>query len=170
MKKISFLLMAMVLTISVFAQNSDKKPLSPPASVSNTTASGVTVSINYSQPSVRGRTIGKDLEPKDGKVWRAGANKTTLFEINKDVTIEGKTLAAGKYGLFVLTNNGTWTFIFSKKWDHWGTEYSESDDALRIPVKVKKAAKFAETLAYFISKDGRVSLLWGSNEASIMVK
>lgn len=170
MKKVSFLLMAMVLTIGVFAQNENKKPLSPPASASNTTSSGVTISISYSQPSVRGRTIGKDLEPKDGQVWRAGANKTTSFEVNKDVTIDGKALTAGKYGLFVLTNNDTWTFIFSKKWDHWGTEYSESDDALRVPVKAEKAAKFTETLTYLINTDGKVSLLWGSNEASFTVK
>ncbi|WP_026309995.1 DUF2911 domain-containing protein [Niabella aurantiaca] len=171
MKKLLFLLAGFCFVIGVSAQNGEKKkPASPPASVSKTTASGVTISINYSQPSVKGRTIGKDVEPRDGTVWRAGANKTTLFELSKDASIDGKPLPAGKYGLHVLTNNGDWTFIFSKKWDQWGTEYNEADDALRVTVKSTKPAKFAETLTYTISEKGRVALLWGGHEAGFTVK
>ncbi|MCF3110106.1 DUF2911 domain-containing protein [Niabella sp. CC-SYL272] len=171
MKKLLFFLAGICLVIGVSAQNGEKKkPASPPAAVSKTIKSGVTVSINYSQPSVKGRTVGKDVEPMDGKVWRAGANKTTLFELSKDATINGKQLPAGKYGLHVLTGNGDWTFIFSKKWDQWGTEYSEADDALRVTVKSKKPAKFAEALTYTISDNGQVSLLWGDHEAGFTVK
>ncbi|MGJ7030703.1 DUF2911 domain-containing protein [Niabella hirudinis] len=171
MKKLLFLLAGACLVTGVFAQNGEKKkPASPPAAVSKTVKSGVTISINYSQPSVKGRTIGKDVEPKDGTVWRAGANKTTLFEISKDVAVEGKSLPAGKYGLHVLTNDGSWTFIFSKKWDQWGTEYNEADDALRVTVKSKKPAKFSEALTYTIGNNGRVALLWGDHEAGFTVK
>jgi len=171
MKKLLFLLAGICFVMSVSAQNGEKKkPASPPAAVSKTIKSGVTVAINYSQPSVKGRTIGKDVEPKDGTVWRAGANKTTLFEVSKDVTVDGKPLAAGKYGLHVLTNSGDWTFIFSKKWDQWGTEYSEADDALRVTVKSKKPSKFAEALTYTIADNGRVALLWGDHEAGFTVK
>jgi len=49
-----------------------------------------------------------------GKVWRAGANEATIFEINKDVKVEGKTLAAGKYALFMLPAENEWTVIFNK--------------------------------------------------------
>ncbi|ANH84075.1 hypothetical protein A8C56_19685 [Niabella ginsenosidivorans] len=170
MKKFLFIFIAIAFVMGASAQDAAKKPASPPASVTKKTASGVTITIDYSQPSVKGRTIGKDLEPKDGQVWRAGANKTTLFEIDKDVTIEGKPLPAGKYGLHVLTNNGDWTFIFSKKWDQWGTEYAEADDALRVTVKAAKAAKFTETLTYLVGENGKVSLLWGDYVATFTVK
>ncbi|HEX7754454.1 MAG TPA: DUF2911 domain-containing protein [Niabella sp.] len=170
MKKLLFLFAAVAVVFSVAAQDGAKKPASPPASVTKKTASGVTITIDYSQPSVKGRTIGKDLEPKDGQVWRAGANKTTLFEIDKDATIDEKPLPAGKYGLHVLTSNDDWTFIFSKKWDQWGTEYSEADDALRVTVKAAKAAKFTETLTYLVGENGKVSLLWGDNVATFTVK
>ncbi|AHF15913.1 DUF2911 domain-containing protein [Niabella soli] len=171
MKKIFFFLAGISLVIGAAAQNDmQKKPASPPATVSKTIKSGATVKIDYSQPSVKGRTIGKNVEPMDGKVWRAGANKTTLFEISKDATINGKQLAAGKYGLHVLTTGGDWTFIFNKKWDQWGTEYTEADDALRVTVKSTKPAQFAEKLTYTISNDGRVSLSWGDHEAGFTVK
>ena len=61
--------------------------------------------------------FGKEIEPKEGKIWRAGANEKTWIEFSKDVTIEGKPLAAGKYGFFTLKNGKDWTLIFSKKWD-----------------------------------------------------
>src|ERR1700759_1739058 len=80
-------------------EDKSKRP-SPPASVSETTSKGVDIKIDYSQPSVKGREIGKDVEPMKGKVWRTGANEATVFEISKDVQINGKSLPAGKYGLF----------------------------------------------------------------------
>ncbi len=74
------------ISVGVFGQN---PPASPPAKASETTNSGAVITINYSQPSVKGRTIGKDLEPMEGKVWRTGANDATVFEVSKDVKVEG---------------------------------------------------------------------------------
>ena len=105
------------ISVGVFAQN---PPASPPAKVSQTINGGATITIDYSQPSVKGRTIGSNLEPMEGKVWRTGANKATVFEVSKDVKVEGKTLPAGKYGLFTLVNGEEWTIIFNKTYDQWG--------------------------------------------------
>ena len=72
----------------------------------------------------------------DGKVWRTGANEATVFETDKDVTIDGKKLPAGKYGLFTLFNGNDATIIFNKTWKQWGAfDYNEADDALRVPAK-----------------------------------
>src|SRR5215211_1906535 len=94
-------------------ENADKsKRPSPPATASQKISSGAVITIDYSQPSIKGRTIGKDLEPMDNKVWRTGANEATVFETDKDIKIEGKTLPAGKYGLFSLVDDkGNWTII-----------------------------------------------------------
>ena len=139
------LLFSAVLFISLGAcgQLDKSKRPSPPALAKETTSSGVTISIDYSQPSVKGRTIGKDLEPLDGKVWRTGANEATIFEINKDVTVEGKALAAGKYGLFTIVNGDEWTIIFNKTWNQTGAfNYKEADDALRVKVKAVRQKRF----------------------------
>lgn len=163
---------AILITATTFGQGGDKSQRpSPPASVKETTKNGVTISIDYSQPAVKGRTIGKDLEPLPGKVWRTGANEATVFEIDKDVKVEGKSLPAGKYGLFSIMDGDEWTIIFNKTWNQWGAfTYKEADDALRVKVKGSKAPAFSERMTFKISKDGKVTLLWGDHEVDFKVE
>ena len=167
----SVLLLAVACTSMLFAcgQNDKSKRASPAAQAKETLASGAVVTIDYSQPSVKGRTIGKDLEPKAGKVWRTGANEATVFEVSQDVKIEGKELPAGKYGLYSIANDGEWTIIFSKNWNQWGTQYNEADDALRVKVKPGKASQFAEKMTFNVDKNGTVTLLWGDTKVDFKV-
>ena len=151
-------------------QDKSKRP-SPPAVATQTLPSGAVITIDYSQPSVKGRTIGKDLEPKEGAVWRTGANEATVFETSKDVKVEGKQLAAGKYGLFTIAGKDEWTIIFNKTWKQWGAyEYKEADDVLRVKVKPAKAGKFTEKMTFDIDKKGVVTLLWGDLKVDFTVK
>ena len=163
-KLLSIALLSGILLMSVNTQAQDDKSkrASPPATASATTAKGVTIKIDYSQPSVKGREIGKDVEPMKGKVWRTGANEATVFEVNKDVTIGGKTLKAGKYGLYSIWNGATWTVIFNKTWNQWGTEYSDADDALRVDVKNVAPSKPTEKMTFAVDKSGKVTLAWGN--------
>ena len=172
--KSMLLMVATIATLVACGQDDKSKRPSPPAMAKETLSSGAVVSINYSQPSVKGRTIGKDLEPKKGLVWRAGANEATVFEVSKDVKVEGQALPKGKYAFFTLWNNDdTWTLIFNKKSDTWGAfdyEKNKGQDALKVTVKSAKAPQFAEKLKYAISKDGKVSLLWGDVETDFKVE
>jgi hypothetical protein len=168
MKKL-LLLTAMAITgMGVLAQTDKSKRPSPPAKVTETTSKGVALTIDYSQPAVKGREIGKDIAPY-GKVWRTGANEATVFEVSKDVKINGKTLPAGKYGLYSIPGKDEWVIIFNKKWNQWGTEYNEADDALRVNVKPTKAPQFTERMTFTIAKNGKVSLLWGDHEVDFTV-
>ncbi len=89
-QKLTLLTSALLLTIITWAQ----KP--SPDTVSTGKVNGATITINYSTPGVKGRTIwGSNLVPY-GKVWRAGANSATTFTTDKDLTIEGQKLPAGK--------------------------------------------------------------------------
>jgi len=179
MKSLFFILIASCV-VSVATAQDTNKPIkhrngadapSPPAFVVQTLTNGTVVSVDYSQPSVKGRTIGKDLEPSDGKVWRSGANEATVFEINKDAKVEGQALKAGKYSLFTIMNGDEWTIIFNKTWSQWGAfSYKEADDALRVKVKGGKSKAFAEKLTYTITKDGKVSLMWGDKQVDFNVK
>ena len=154
------------------AQDEDKsKRPSPPAKVTQIITGGTVVSVDYSQPSLKGRTMGKDVEPMKNQVWRAGANEATIFEVSKKVTVEGKALPAGKYGLYMLSGDTDWTVIFNKTSTNWGADgYKEADDALRVKVKPGQSANTNEKLKYTISKEGKVSLLWGTLDISFMVK
>ena len=167
----SALLLTLTCTSILFAcgQDDKSKRASPPAQAKETLTSGAVVTIDYSQPSVKGRTIGKDLEPMTGKVWRTGANEATIFEISRAVKVEGKDLPAGKYGLYSIANEGEWTIIFNKTWDQSGTKYNKADDALRVKVKPGKAAQFSEKMTFAIDKNGTVSLFWGDIKVDFKV-
>ena len=165
-----FLSLIILAAFNACGQADKSKRPSPPAIVKETLNNGTTVSIDYSQPAVNGRTIGTDLEPMEGKVWRTGANEATVFEVDKAVKIEGQSLPAGKYGLFTIMNGDEWTIIFNNTWKQWGAfNYKETDDTLRVKVKSGKADPFAERMTFKIAKDGKISLLWGDIEVDFMV-
>jgi hypothetical protein len=109
---------------------------------------GITdITINYHRPLVKGRKVWGGLVPY-GQVWRAGANENTTIEFSDPVTVEGKTLARGIYGLHMLPTENDWTIIFSRTATAWGSfTYKESEDALRVTVK-PHAADSEEALAY----------------------
>jgi len=162
----------LLLATSINAQQDKSKRPSPPAKVSEKLKSGATVSIDYSQPSLKGRSIGTTVEPKKDQVWRMGANEATVFETDKDVTINGQKLAAGKYSLFGLWTEAGYTLIFNNAYQIWGTQYSDNKDkdALRVPAKVKTTDKIQEKLTYTIDKSGMVDLLWGNMDISFTVQ
>jgi len=95
------------------------------------------VTINYSRPGVKGRTIWGELVPYD-KVWRTGANEATAITFSTDVKVNGQPLAAGTYSLHTIPTKNDWTVIFNKKADQWGSySYDQKEDALRIQVKTQ---------------------------------
>src|SRR5216684_2139752 len=105
------------------------------------------ITIMYHRPEVGGREIWGKTVPY-GKVWRAGANENTTITFSDDVTVEGKALAAGTYGLHTIPDKEQWTIIFSKNSTSWGSfSYDEKEDALRVTAK-PQAADFREALTY----------------------
>jgi hypothetical protein len=157
---------------SVHAQQDKSKRPSPPAKVSEKIKSGATISIDYSQPSLKGRVIGTSVEPMKSQVWRMGANEATVFETDKNVTINGQKLSAGKYSLFGLWEENGYTLIFNKAYQIWGTQYNDhkDKDALRVAANVKTTDKVQEKLTYTIDKSGLVDLLWGNMDISFKVQ
>jgi len=113
---------------------------------------GITdITVNYHRPLVKGRTIWGKVVPY-GQVWRAGANENTTITFTDPVTIEGKTLEKGTYGLHMIPNQDQWTVIFSKVNTAWGSfTYKEAEDALRVNVK-PQSAEMEEALDYEIDQ------------------
>jgi len=109
---------------------------------------GITdITIVYHRPLVNGRKIWGGLVPY-GQPWRAGANENTLIEFSDPVTVEGKPLAKGRYGLHMIPAEGDWIIAFSKTNTAWGSfSYSEAEDALRVTVK-PRPTEFHEALQY----------------------
>jgi hypothetical protein len=123
------------------------------------------VTIDYSSPAVhtangqdrRGQIWGKlvpyglsNLGFGSGKPspWRAGANENTVFSVSTPVTIDGKPLPAGHYGLHMIAGPEEFTVIFSKDTGAWGSFfYDDAHDVLRIQVKPRKH-DYREWLTY----------------------
>ncbi len=176
MKRISFISFALLIVVIFAAQTASAQPrlvtprASQKASVLQTI--GVTdVSITYSRPAVKGRTIWGD-PPADtptgeatlddgrgrpagtpivfyGKLWRTGANEATLFTVTDDVLINGQPLAAGKYSLHTIPGKDEWTVIFNKDDGQWGSfAYDAAKDALRVKTKAQWVTESEELLAY----------------------
>lgn len=167
-KSATVLFAVMTISVNAFAQEA-KKIASPPA-----TATGkikdATVTIAYSSPSVKDRKIWGDLVPYD-KVWRAGANEATTFETDKNITIQGKSLPAGKYSFFLIPKeSGTWTAVFNKEPKQWGAyKYEESKDALRVDVKTKALQAKQETLVYKVNSNG-FTMDWDKVSVPVEIK
>lgn len=161
--KITGILALMVL--STFAVNAQKA--SPPAEASGYIGDA-NITINYSQPGVKGREIYGDLVPY-GEVWRAGANAATVIEVSSDVKVGGEKLKAGKYGLWVIPGKKEWTWIFSSTWDTWGTNYDPSKDVLRVKGSVEGLDDMFERMTFNVGAD-RLELHWNLTLATIPVK
>lgn len=140
------------------ADDKSQRP-SPPASTT-ANVSGVNVTIDYSAPAVKGRTVWGDLIPY-GKVDRTGANEATVFSVDKDVLINGQALPAGQYSLFTIPTETDWTVIFNKEAEQWGAyDYKESEDALRVTVTPAMVDEMKERLEFTVTADGAVKYHW----------
>jgi len=115
---------------------------------STTQRIGITdITINYCRPLVGGREIWGKAVPY-GRPWRAGANENTTITFSDDVSVDGKPLPAGTYGLHMIPAQDQWTIAFSKNSTSWGSfSYDEKEDALRVTAK-PQPAEMQEALLY----------------------
>ena len=126
------------------------------------------IEIVYSRPSLKGRAVygkGTLLAPV-GQVWRTGANGATKVTFSDAVTIGGKVLAAGAYGLFTIPGENEWTIIFNTNSKGWGSfEYKESEDVVRLTVKPEITSNATETFTIGVGnitpETATIQLKWG---------
>lgn len=145
---LAFVLMAFV-SISAFAQD---KP--SPAKTAEGMVGDAKVTISYSSPAVKGRTVWGELVPM-GEVWRAGANDATTFTTTKDIMVEGKKLPAGTYSFFIIPGEYESTLIFNKVAKQWGAfNYDSKEDALRVSVPSQQTSTMEERLVYEVMPSG----------------
>ena len=162
-----------LLTLCIFVGDTfgqNEKPAPSPTATFSQKVGLTDVSIIYSRPSKKGRTIMGDLVPY-GKIWRTGANATTKITFSDDVKIGGKELAAGKYAFWTIPGESEWTIIFNKDIKSGAGSYKESEDALRVKVKSVKIAETVETFQINIEDNKPTSaiieLLWESTLVQI---
>jgi hypothetical protein len=108
--------------------------------------------IIYGRPQKNGRVVFGSLV-EYGKVWRLGANEATEIEFYKDVTANGSKIKKGRYTLYAIPAENTWTIIINKDTDIWGAfKYNEKNDILRIPLPVIPLKAPVEALCMTFAK------------------
>lgn len=139
MKK--FLLLLCVVLVSFSMESQINTPAPSPSSKLKQTVGLTNVTVEYSRPSMRGRTIYGDLVPFD-KVWRTGANARTKITFSEDVTIDGQELKAGSYAIFTKPGAQSWEVYFYTEYQGGGTpgEWDEAKVAAKTTVEANAMA------------------------------
>ena len=123
------------------------------------------MTVSYSRPGIKGRTIFGDLVPY-GKLWRTGANKNTEITFSDDVIINKKEVKAGSYAIFTKPSATSWEVYFYADTNNWGTpqKWDESKVVAKVVAPIEKLPFKIETFTILISniKDDKAVLefLW----------
>lgn len=125
------------------------------------------VTVEYSRPGMRDRTIFGDLVPY-GAMWRTGANKNTTITFSTPVTIGGKEVKAGTYAIFTKPNQDSWEVYFYSDSENWGTpqQWDDTKVAAMVKAPVQTMPMQVETFTITLddlSNDGaHVGILWSN--------
>jgi tetratricopeptide (TPR) repeat protein len=137
---------------AAFSQGGLKVPAPSPSATVKQDFALSSVEVAYSRPSVKGRKIFGDLVPY-GKIWRTGANAATTITFGEEVTIGGKKVPAGKYGLLTIPEQGQWTVIISKQTDVTSpSSYKESEDVVRFKASAEELPYSVESFLIVFDK------------------
>ena len=170
MKKIYSFVFAMLITQAI-AQVQTPQP-SPAAQLMQTV--GLTdVTVTYSRPSMRGRTIMGNLVSY-GSVWRTGANKNTTISFSDAVTVGGQELAAGTYAIFTRPGEGMWEVFFYTDTENWGapSEWDASKVAATVEVTPQETATVESFSIWFsdlTNNDGVLNIAWENTKLPVKV-
>jgi hypothetical protein len=132
------------------------------------------VTITYSRPGVKGRSIFGTVVPY-GKRWRTGANATTSIKFSDDVTIEGKKVPAGEYGLYTIPTAAEWTVVLNKSLKQGADVdgFKDDQDVARFTIKPYKLATKVETFtisfADLTPATASVDMLWDQTGAKFKI-
>lgn len=163
MKKIILLAAAAYIVASSDAQQLTTPQPSPTATIKQNFALS-NIEISYSRPGVKGRKIFGELVPY-GKVWRTGANNATTITFGEEVTIGGKKVPAGKYGLLTIPNASEWTIIITKQTDVTSpADYKQDQDVVRVNAKAETLPFPIETMMISVdnikSNSCDIGIIW----------
>jgi len=163
MRKLALLFCASLVAFSLNAQLETPQP--SPASKLEQKVGLTDITINYSRPGVKGRTIFGSLEPY-GKVWRTGANANTTISFSTDVNFGGTDVQAGTYAIYVIPNKDNWEVMLYNETSNWGVprNWDESKIVAKTTADVTPLDWVVETFTIDINNikhdSATLDLIW----------
>ncbi|WP_347157061.1 DUF2911 domain-containing protein [Pontibacter chitinilyticus] len=149
-------------------------PQASPEAMVRQTIGLTEITVKYHAPGVKGRKVFGSLVPY-GKIWRAGANESTLITFEDDVFFNHERVPAGTYSFFVIPDNEkSWNIVLNKDTTLWGLEgYNELDDVAYFTITPKQHT-FTETMQFSFSdisaSKGVLNLAWENTQISVPIE
>lgn len=186
MKKfITLLLVFQMAFFCLLAQNSgipavDKSPMDmsyypagyPVLKIQDKITESLVARVVYSRPQKAGRPIFGGLV-KNGEIWRLGANEATEIEFFRSVKIGGKKIKAGRYTLYAIVNDNSWTMIVNKETDTWGSfKYDIKKDLVRTDVTLQKTDGPVENMSMYFEKTAvgcNLNIAWENTKVALPI-
>jgi len=177
-KGIVYTFLSLCLLVSSFSLHAQIKTPQPSPIMKMETMIGLTdVTIEYSRPSKKERTIfAADGLVPFGETWRTGANASTKISFSSDVMVEGKEVKAGKYAVYVVPGKSSWEVILYKNTTHWGVprEWVTADEVARISVPAKNSGMAVETFTIIPMNNtlnsAQIVMMWDKTMTAFTVK
>ncbi len=167
MKKLvlSILVFALMLTTYSSLKAQLRTPAPSPAAKVMQTVGLTDVTIEYSRPGVKDRTIfAADGLVPFGETWRTGANAATKFTFSEDVMLAGEDLEAGSYAVLTVPTDSEWKFMLYPYESGSWSSYLEKEPAAAFSVKTQKTKSQVESFTIGLSdvsgQDANIYLKW----------
>lgn len=143
-----------------------------PRGTSTLDINGKTVSVEYGQPTLKGRSVDELLgKLKPGEVWRLGADKSTTFSTAIDLMFGDVALPAGEYSLWARREaDNSWKLAFNKQHGQWGMQHDAAQDLVAAPLKETKLSSPQEMLTISMDKSGMLVIEWGDKKLTASFK
>jgi hypothetical protein len=120
------------------------------------------ITVEYSRPLARGRTLLGGLIPYD-RVWRTGANAAMHFTIASPLLLGGVPLDSGTYTLWTLPTRAQVELIINRQTGQWGTGYRAEHDIARVAMRVDTLDSPVERFTIRVdAADSRLVMEWGT--------
>lgn len=170
MKKIILLLAMVSASYTLNAQITTPQP--SPATTIKQVVGLTDVTLEYSRPAMKGRTIFGDLVPY-GRVWRTGANKNTVITFSDNVKIGGKDLKAGSYAIYTTPGESVWEINFYTDTNNSGVP--QNWDASKVAAIVKanptktteKVESFTIAINNLSDNGAHLEISWSDTKVAI---
>jgi hypothetical protein len=143
--------------------------------MSGNDSSALLARLIYSRPQKNGRVIfGNEAPPKCvqqyGSYWRLGANEATEIEFFKNAQISGQKIAKGRYIIYCIPFENTWTIVFNRNLYSWGLHTDTTKDIAKVEIPVQKNTRPIEffTMVFQQAPKGAGLLMAWDNVSAVL--
>jgi len=168
MKQIALLAVVTLFGLTLSAQKRAPSPFSK-----STQTVGLTdITVEYSRPGLKDRSLAK-MAPAN-QLWRTGANAVTTITFSDDVKVGGQDVAAGSYVILTMPGADMWKMHLYTPHEGYWVSFKEDTPVAAIEAAPTTSSDSQET--FLISFDhlrdysAHLTLAWGTTRVAFPIE